>query len=70
MKTFLGFYLKLKKKVTAFHCFQTAPPPKKLFLAPSSQAHYFGSGPASNSVMRPEQAEVSTPVPNCIFAFF
>ena len=38
MKTFFSLRLKLTKKVTAFHCFQTAPP-KKNFFVPSPHKH-------------------------------
>ena len=71
MKTlpFFGFRVKLMKRIIAFRCFQTAPP-KNLFCAPSLQAHYAVAGPASNCLMRPKQAQVSNPVPNCIFAIF
>ena len=69
MKTFFSLRLKLTKKVTAFRCFQIAPP-KKLFCAISPQTHYSDAGPASNYPTRPKPAQVSILVPNCVLAFF
>ena len=70
MKTFFWSSPKInEKKVTAFRYFQTAPP-KKSFLCPFPRTHYSGAGPASNCLIRPKQAHISTLVPYCIFAVF
>ena len=64
------FLLKInKKKVLHFVVFKPHPP-KKTFCAPSTQTHYSGAGPASNCLVLPKPAQVSTLVPNWIFAFF